>query len=356
MSKFPEFVALALLLAPAAVAADSLGLGREATPEEVAAWDIDVFPDGEGLPAGGMSAADGEMVFAEKCAVCHGDFAEGVDRWPPLAGGQGTLASQRPVKTVGSYWPYASTVWDYVHRAMPFGAAQTLTDDEVYGVTAYILYMSDVISDDELVLDAQTLSEVVMPNADGFFPDPRPDTPVYQNAERCMENCKEQVEITARASALAVTPDEEWNPSSSLEGGGSEPAPAPGEAAAEPAQELAAAEPAAEAAVDPALVAAGEKAFRKCSACHQLGEGAKNRVGPVLTGIVDAPAGAVDGFRYSDALVKAAEGGLTWTDENLHGFIENPRKFLEGTKMSFPGVKDEAERQALIAYLKAHGG
>lgn len=342
MSRCPELLLLALAAAPVAALAGGYDLGREATPEEIAAWDIDVLPDGEGLPPGGMSAAEGEAVFIEKCASCHGDFAEGVDRWPVLAGGWDTLSGPDPVKTVGSYWPFASTVWDYVHRAMPFGAAQTLTDDEVYGVTAYILYMNDVITDDELVLSDETLPEIVMPNVDGFFMDPRPDTPVYQDTERCMESCKPEVEITMRATVLDVTPDDEANPSGSIVGEQSE---AP---AAE--TEVASAE------VDPALVEKGEKVFRKCSACHQLGDGAKNRVGPVLNGIVGAAAGAVEDFRYSQALRDAGAEGLVWTEDSLHDFLANPRQSVPKTKMSFAGLKDEAERDAVIEYLKAHGG
>lgn len=338
MSRFPE-LALALMLIPAAAAAEGTELGRPATPEEIAAWDIDVLPDGEGLAKGGMTAADGEDVFIEKCASCHGDFAEGVDRWPKLAGGWGTLTDRRPVKTVGSYWPFAATVWDYVHRAMPFGAAQSLTPDEVYGVTAYILYMNDVITDDGMVVSDKTLPLIEMPNENGFFIDPRPDTPVY-DAERCMTDCKEKVEITARAAVLDVTPDEP-NPAGSM-------------SEEDRSFEVAAADPADGA--DPELVARGEKVFRKCAACHQIGPDAANRVGPALSGTVGTKAASVEGYEYSSALSRAAEQGLVWTEEKLHDFLEAPREVVEGTKMSFAGLADEAERAALIAYLKANGG
>ncbi|MBO6562710.1 MAG: cytochrome c, partial [Nisaea sp.] len=114
MSRFLNLAALALAVGLAAPAsAENYGLGRAATPDEVAAWDIDVRPDGLGLPEGKGSVADGEAIYTERCAVCHGDFGEAVGRWPVLAGGQGTLMSARPVKTIGSYWPYLSTVWDY---------------------------------------------------------------------------------------------------------------------------------------------------------------------------------------------------------------------------------------------------
>ncbi|MGB0903558.1 MAG: c-type cytochrome, partial [Mangrovicoccus sp.] len=121
------------------------GLGRAALPEEIASWDIDVRPDGQGLPEGKGDVWTGEEIFADNCAMCHGDFGEAVGRWPVLAGGQGTLTDDRPVKTIGSYWPYLSTVFDYVNRAMPFGNAQSLSPDEVYAITAYLLYLNDIV-------------------------------------------------------------------------------------------------------------------------------------------------------------------------------------------------------------------
>ncbi len=198
---------LALLAGPAH--AEGYGLGRAALPEEVAAWDIDIRPDGAGLPPGSGTAVEGEELYTDNCAYCHGDFGEGIDRWPVLAGGQGTLTGERPVKTVGSYWPYLSTVWDYVHRAMPFGAAQTLEDDEVYAITAYLLYMNDVVEDD-FELSRESFPQVAMPNAGGFFEDTRPDTPTLTQAEPCMRDCKPgPVEIVMRARVLDVTPEEE---------------------------------------------------------------------------------------------------------------------------------------------------
>ena len=151
MSKFPELLVAALLFASPAYAAQEFGLGRPALPEEIAAWDVDIRPDGTGLPRGRGDVATGEEVFTEHCSACHGDFAEGVDNWPELAGGQGTLADEDPVKTVGSYWPYLATVWDYVNRSMPYGAAQTLTSDQIYAIVAYILYSNDLV--DEALLE-----------------------------------------------------------------------------------------------------------------------------------------------------------------------------------------------------------
>lgn len=209
MSKFlPRAVLAVGLLATGLVTAqaDELKLGRPATAEEIAAWDIDVRPDGKGLPDGQGDVTTGEEIFAERCASCHGDFAEGVDRWPVLAGGFQTLRSDRPVKTIGSYWPYLSTVWDYVNRAMPFGDAQSLTPDEVYAITAYLLYANDLV-DDEFVLSKDNFTEVRLPNEANFIEDSRPDTPMLSEGEPCMSNCKENVTVTMRARVLDVTPD-----------------------------------------------------------------------------------------------------------------------------------------------------
>lgn len=151
------------------------GLGRPASDQEVRAWNIDVVPTGEGLPAGQGTAKQGAALFAARCATCHGPTGqEGpMDR---LVGGAGTLASQHPIKTIGSYWPYATTLYDYVHRAMPFTAPQSLSPDEVYSIVAWLLYQNGIIAEDT-VLDARSLPGISMPNRRGFFPDPRPDVP-----------------------------------------------------------------------------------------------------------------------------------------------------------------------------------
>ena len=195
-----------MALSGTAVAAERpFNLGTLATAEQIAGWDIDVRPDGKGAPIGSGTAADGEEVYAERCGGCHGDFGEGIDRWPILAGGLGSLVTDDPVKTVGSYWPYASTVYDYVYRAMPFGEAQSLTHDETYQVVAYILYMSDVI-DDEFVLSNETIGSVKMPNQNGFMlPDPRPDGQLA--SAPCMQNCEVSTKIIGRARIIDVTPD-----------------------------------------------------------------------------------------------------------------------------------------------------
>ena len=157
------------------------GFGQPATPEQIAGWDIDIAPDGTGLPPGSGGVQQGEALFAKLGAKCHGAKGEGTDAAPPLVGGQGTLNSDHPVKTVGSYWPYATTLFDYIRRAMPADNPQSLAPDEVYALCAYILNLNGIVPADA-VMDAQTLPQVVMPNHAGFTsPDPRPD--VFNAAE-----------------------------------------------------------------------------------------------------------------------------------------------------------------------------
>ncbi len=190
-----------------------LGVGRLALPEEVAAWDIDVRPDGQGLPIGKGSVADGEALYLERCASCHGEFGEGAGRYPVLVGGQGTLVKDNPDKTIGSFWPYSSTVFDYVRRAMPFGNAQSLTADETYAITAYLLSLNDVVKDD-FVLSNENFAKVVLPNAAGFYDDDREvREKAFWKAEPCMRDCKPTVpQITGRARSLDVTPDSKTGP------------------------------------------------------------------------------------------------------------------------------------------------
>lgn len=357
MLKSLRISVVALLIASPAFA-DGFGIGRPATLEEIAAWDIDVRPDGLGLPTGSGDVLTGEEVFTERCAVCHGDFGEAVGRWPVLAGGQDTLTDERPVKTIGSYWPYLSTVWDYVHRAMPFGDAQSLTDDEVYAITAYLLYLNDLVEED-FELSNENFAEVRLPNEDNFFPDDRAETEyaVFTGAP-CMEGCKETVEVTMRSAVLDVTPEEtkarQLKEAVEAAKKGVAPQTTQEVAAAETTVvETSAAVETAVAAADPAQVAAGEKVFNKCKACHQLGDGAKNRAGPILTEIVGSEAGAAAGFKYSKALKSAAEGGLVWSEEELSAFLAKPRSYLKGTKMSFAGLKTDDDIAAVIAYLRS---
>jgi cytochrome c len=160
---------------------ETFGFGQPASTEEIAGWDIDVRPDGTGLPPGSGSVQQGKELFARLGAKCHGAMGEGSDTAPPLVGGEGTLDTDAPVKTVGSFWPYATTLYDYIHRAMPADAPQSLTPDEVYALTAYLLYLNGIVPEDA-VMDAKSLPQVVMPNHAGFTsPDPRPD--VFNTAE-----------------------------------------------------------------------------------------------------------------------------------------------------------------------------
>lgn len=206
-------VSLALLLA--LVAAPALaqsqprqyGIGQPATPEQIAGWDIDVRPDGQGAPPGQGSVKAGEKIYLERCAACHGEFGESAGRWPQLAQGKGTLATNDPVKTVGSYYPYVSSVFDYIRRAMPFGDAQSLSNDELYAVTAYVLNLNDIV-DDNFVLSKQTWQTVKMPNQGGFFDDDRQKTEKSFWAKPCMKDCGPPVKITGRARAVDVTPDD----------------------------------------------------------------------------------------------------------------------------------------------------
>lgn len=152
-----------------------LGIGRAATETEVRQQDLTVSADGRGLPAGKGTAAQGAAVYKAKCDECHNDRGEGRDRqYPALAGGIGSLATPRPVKTVGSYWPYATTVWDYIRRSMPFDHPRSLTVDEVYAVTAFVLHLNGLVAE-ATELNEKTLANVKMPNRDGFVADRRPD-------------------------------------------------------------------------------------------------------------------------------------------------------------------------------------
>jgi S-disulfanyl-L-cysteine oxidoreductase SoxD len=169
----PSWTALALaaslLLLAMGAHAEGPGLGRPVTPEEIVPWDVSIGPDGIGLPAGRGSAREGAVVFAEKCAGCHGEKGAGKPN-DALVGGIGSLVGdQPPVKTVGSFWPYATTLFDYVRRAMPLSASKSLGDDEVYALCAYILQLNGIVGENH-VMDARSLPQVPMPNRDGFVP------------------------------------------------------------------------------------------------------------------------------------------------------------------------------------------
>lgn len=230
------------------------GYGSDASAQEIAGWDIDIRPDGVGLPAGGATAEDGEMLYEDLCASCHGSFGEGVGRYPVLSGGVGTLTEPRPEKTVGSFWPYASTLWDYIHRAMPFTAPESLSDQEVYAITAYVLYLNDLV-DYEFELTQDNLPSVEMPNRDGFFFDDRPDVV----NKRCMKNCKDPLKIKVMSEPVS-SPD--------------------AQTVADPVQAVEA--------------SSGKAIYRQaCSVCH-------------ASGIGDAPVPG-DGAAWSDRLAKGRD-------------------------------------------------
>jgi S-disulfanyl-L-cysteine oxidoreductase SoxD len=211
MSSLPEkrraLLAAAMILALSASAATAAppghyGFGVPATPDQIAGWDIDARPDGVGLPPGSGSVNKGAEVYAEQCAACHGTFGEGEGRYPKLAGGEGTLTHERPEPSVGSYWPYAVTLWDYINRAMPFQAPHSLSSDDVYALTAYVLNINNIVPNN-FVADRNSLPKVKMPRQNSFvWQDPRPDT----SAKECMKNCANPKKIESTAEGKGLTP------------------------------------------------------------------------------------------------------------------------------------------------------
>jgi hypothetical protein len=177
------FVLAAGGLCPSAFA-QGYGIGRPASEAEIRGWDIDVRGDGLGLPGGSGSAEQGKGVYERNCAGCHGMKGEGkpADR---LVGGHGTLKAAAPVKTVGSFWPYAPTLFDYIRRAMPYDRPGSLTDDEVYALSAYLLHLNGIVPANA-ILDAAALRKVEMPNRHGFTADPRPDIANFP----CRNDCR----------------------------------------------------------------------------------------------------------------------------------------------------------------------
>jgi len=211
--RFASAGTTALLIAASAAAQHSadrkLHIGREATSQEIAGWDIAIRPDGRGLPPGKGTVKEGEALYVERCAACHGEFGESAGRWPILSGGNGTLASHDPMKSVGSYWPYASTLIDYIRRSMPYGNAQSLTNDELYAVTAYVLYLNDVIKDEAFELNRDNFTALKLPNEPNFLDDDREVAEKeFWKKEPCMANCAAgEARIVGRARAIDVTPE-----------------------------------------------------------------------------------------------------------------------------------------------------
>jgi mono/diheme cytochrome c family protein len=190
---------VAALTGSAALAAEpgNYGYGRTPTAQEIAGWDIDARPDGAGLPPGSGSVSRGDEVFAAQCAGCHGVFGEGSGRYPKLAGSEGTLRDDRPQPTVGSYWPFVMTLFDYINRAQPFVAPHSLSTNDVYAVTAYVLNLNNIVPNN-FVADRSTLPKVKMPSESHFtWQDPRPDT----SAQECMKGCADPKKITIDSTA-----------------------------------------------------------------------------------------------------------------------------------------------------------
>ncbi|MDB5519533.1 MAG: cytochrome [Tardiphaga sp.] len=182
-SRIAAVAVFAFACATPAHAQSPYGIGRTATPAEIAGWNIDVDRDGNNLPPGSGSVSHGHEVFDQQCAGCHGAKGEG-GLGDQLVGGQGTIATQKPVRTVGSFWPYAPTLFDYIRRAMPQNAPESLDDNDVYAVSAYVLNLNGLLPADA-TLEARTLSAIKMPNRNMFVSDPRPDV---KNTE-CITGC-----------------------------------------------------------------------------------------------------------------------------------------------------------------------
>jgi len=180
---FATFVAAAIACPVGAQTQGPFGIGRTATPAEIAGWNIDVGRDGSGLPPGSGTVSHGREVFEQQCAACHGSKGEG-GVGDQLVGGQGSLATPKPVRTVGSYWPYAPTLFDYIRRAMPQNAPQSLSNEDVYAVSAFILNLNGLLPADA-TLDAKSLAAIKMPNRSDFVGDPRPDV----KNPACMSGC-----------------------------------------------------------------------------------------------------------------------------------------------------------------------
>jgi mono/diheme cytochrome c family protein len=199
--------ALAASLAAAAFAGEQhppgyYGVGRTPTKAEIDGWAIAARPDGQGLPPGKGSVSQGAEIYVDQCAACHGTFGEGEGRYPKLTGGE--LTGERPEPTVGSYWPFATTLFDYINRAMPFPSPHQLSADQVYAMTAYILNVNNIV-DNNFVADRDTLPKVKMPHHDFFiWKDPRPDTA----AKECMKDCVDPktIKIESTAEGKNLTP------------------------------------------------------------------------------------------------------------------------------------------------------
>ncbi len=302
-------VAAIALAVSGAVSAGPLGIGSTATPEMIAGWDIDIRPDGTGLPPGEGSVAEGEGLYEAQCASCHGLFGEGEGRWPIIAGGEGTLDTAHPEKTVGSYWPYASTLWDYIHRAMPYPAPQSLTDDEVYSISAYVLYLNDIV-DDDFVANKETFAAVKMPNEPNFYIDNRPDV---QNT-RCMKDCADPSQFEIVTTINGVTPTGHFKEDSGVAAnhyGSDESKPE-----------------AVKVAMSDAAVAGKAVYDKACQACHNMGVAGAPKVGDaaawvkrIATGMDSMNSNAINGYQGEYGVMPAKGGNMSLSDDEVKNAV-----------------------------------
>lgn len=307
-------VAAIALAVSGAVSAGPLGIGSTATAEMIAGWDIDIRPDGTGLPDGEGSVAEGEKLYEAKCASCHGLFGEGAGRWPVLAGGEGTLDTAHPEKTVGSYWPYASTLWDYIHRAMPYPAPQSLTDDEVYSISAYVLYLNDIV-DDDFIANKETFAQVKMPNEPNFYIDDRPDV---QN-ERCFKNCADAKSFNIVTTINGVTPTGHFKEDSGVAANHYEGNPSDANGSAAAPQKVAMSDAA----------TAGKAVYDKaCQACHNMGVAGAPKVGDVAgwtdrikQGMATLNDHAINGYQGANGVMPAKGGNMSLSDDEVKNAV-----------------------------------
>jgi cytochrome c5 len=308
-------IAAIALAVSGTVSAGPLGIGSTATAEMIAGWDIDIRPDGTGLPDGEGSVAEGEGLYEAKCASCHGLFGEGAGRWPVLAGGEGTLDTAHPEKTVGSYWPYASTLWDYIHRAMPYPAPQSLTDDETYSISAYVLYLNDIVEDD-FIANKETFAQVKMPNEENFYIDDRPDV----KNERCFKNCADPSTFEIVTTINGVTPTGHFKEDSGVAANHYEGNPSDANAATAAAPKKVAMSDAA---------TAGKAVYDKaCQACHNMGIAGAPKVGDVAgwtdrikQGIATLNDHAINGYQGPSGVMPAKGGNMSLSDDEVKNAV-----------------------------------
>jgi len=296
-------------------------IGTPATDKEIAGWDIDIRPDGQGLPEGSGSVKAGEKLYEAQCASCHGVFGEGEGRWPVLAGGEDSLTEDKPEKTVGSYWPYLSTLWDYIHRAMPFFQPQSLEDDEVYAITAYILYLNDLV-EEEFVLSKQNFTSVKLPNEVAFVDDPRPDV---KNV-RCFKDCRdpESVKVTWDSTDLGVTPVDHLKDTKASES-----------AAAVASTQVASAT---KAVAKPAKPSIDSQALYQssCAVCHDAGIAGAPKSGDksawaerVKKGEAKLIANAINGYQGDAGYMPPKGGAMALSDEEVAEIVRYMIKLVD---------------------------